>query len=283
MQLIDLSGQKFGRLTVLYKADSKIAPSGAIRTMWHCRCDCGNEVDRSSANLRHIPVPSCGCYKRERTSKAKLDNLVGQRFGRLTVLSRAENISGLTAWKCQCDCGNTIIVIGNNLKRGHTKSCGCYRVDHTVSAKTIHGLSNERIYVVWEKIKGRCYDPNNPSYPRYGGRGIVMCDEWRDDPTAFVHWSLEHGYDPHAKYGECTLDRIDNNKGYGPENCRWASEKVQANNRRSNRLITHNGETKTLAQWRDQFGWTQSKAYYHLAKKGRSIQDLIDLKILQDF
>ena len=281
MQLIDLTGQRFGRLVVLYKAQSQTAPSGTVRTMWHCRCDCGNEVDRSSANLRKVPVPSCGCYKRERTTETRLEDLTGQRFGRLVVLERADNISGLTAWKCKCDCGNEIIAIANNLKRGHTKSCGCFRVDHTTQAKTVHGFTNKRIYSVWCTIKDRCYDVNNPSYHRYGGRGITMCGEWKNNPEAFIQWAYANGYDDQAAYGNCTLDRIDNSRGYSPDNCRWVSEKVQANNRRSNKLIAHNGVTKTLAQWRDELGLTQSKAYYHLVKKGRSIQDLIDLGIIQ--
>lgn len=284
MELIDLSGQRFGRLVVLYKAKSAIAPNGTIRTMWHCRCDCGKEVDKSSANLRHSAFPSCGCYRRERTSQVRLDDLTGQRFGRLTVLGRSQDRpSGLTVWHCRCDCGNEIDAIGNNLKRGHTKSCGCFRIEHTAKAKTTHGMRQSRIYAVWSKIKERCYNPQNPSYKRYGGRGISMCDEWKDNAQSFIQWAYENGYNENAEFGQCTLDRIDNSKGYSPENCRWVTEKVQANNRRSNKLITHNGETKTLAEWRDQFGWTQSKAYYHLVEKGRSIQELIDLGIVSDF
>lgn len=211
----------------------------------------------------------------------KLKDLTGQKFGRLTVLKKADNHttpngSIVTMWKCKCDCGNIRIVTSRNLRTGHTTSCGCFNNEKRIERKTIHGYRHKRIYYVYCKIKDRCTNPQNKSYPRYGGRGITMCDEWLNNPKAFCDWAYENGYDENAKYGECTVDRIDNSKGYSPENCRFANEKEQANNRRSNHLITHNGITKTLAQWRDYYGMTQSKAYYHLVLKGKTIQELID-------
>ena len=280
MKLIDLTGQRFGRIVVIEKADSKVTPNGTVKTVWRCRCDCGNVVERYSQDLRKVPVPSCGCLKREETSRRKLIDLTGRRFGKLVVIERAENVGKRIKWKCQCDCGKQTVVYGENLVKGHTTSCGCYRDDMRGKLHHKHGMKHARIYTVWCKVKDRCYQPSNSSYPRYGGRGITMCDEWRDDPMSFINWSYENGYDENAGYGECTLDRIDNSKGYCPENCRWVDEKTQANNRRSNLLIAHNGETKTLAQWRDHFGMTQSKAYYHLVTKGRSIQELIDKGIV---
>ena len=276
MQKLDLKGQKYGRLTVLEQADSRISPNGTKVTMWKCQCDCGNIVYRSSGNLRHVAHPSCGCWKSEMTSKRKLEDLTGQRFGRLVVIERAETTHVSTRWKCRCDCGVECTVLAQNLKKGHTTSCGCYREEKRPTQQFKHGYRHTRIYGVYGKLKGRCCNPNNPSYPRYGGRGITICDEWMNNPESFCRWAYEHGYKEDAKYGECTIERIDNSKGYSPENCRIANEKEQANNRRSNLLIEHNGETKTLAQWRDYFGMTQGKAYYHLVLKGRTIQYLID-------
>lgn len=116
-----------------------------------------------------------------------------------------------------------------------------------------HGGNNSRLYMAWCNMKGRCYRPSMKGYHNYGGRGIEVCDEWRDSFIAFRKWALENGYKEDAKRGELTLDRIDVNGDYCPENCRWISNKEQQNNRQYNRLITYNGETKTLAQWSEQF------------------------------
>lgn len=280
MQINDLKGLKFGRLTVLEKADSQITPNGTKRTMWKCRCDCGNIVVRSQQNIRNAKHASCGCWKSELTSDRKLEDLTGQRFGRLIVIERAETTHVSTRWKCKCDCGKECIVLAQNLKKGHTISCGCYREEVRPKQCLKHGYRHTRIYGVYCKIKDRCYNPNISCYVRYGGRGITMCDEWLSDPKAFCEWAWNHGYKEDAPYGECTVDRIDNNKGYSPDNCRIANEKTQANNRRTNLIIEYNGEKKTLAEWRDYFGMTQSKAYYHLVTKGRTIEYLIEQGIV---
>lgn len=272
MQMNDLKGLRFGRLTVLEKAESQKTPNDTVKTMWKCKCDCGNIVYRSQQNLRNGKNPSCGCVKSKQVSERRLIDLTGKRFGRLVVIRRLDK----NYWLCKCDCGNQKEILGSNLRTGHSTSCGCYQKEVRAKNQYSHGYRHSRIYGVYGKIKGRCCNPNNPSYERYGGRGITMCDEWMNNPKAFCEWAYEHGYKEDAKYGECTIDRIDNNKGYSPDNCRIANEKVQANNRRSNLLIEHNGETKTLAEWRDFFGMTQSKAHYHLVEKGRSIQYLID-------
>ena len=273
MKAVDLTGKRFNMLTVTGKGDGLI--SGKQRkTTWICRCDCGNTIECVTQKLIIGEKYSCGCVKKPR--KSKLEDLTGQRFSRLVVLERAETTNVSTRWKCKCDCGKECIVLAENLKTGHTKSCGCYRDETRIKNKTKHGFHHTRIYSVYEKVKQRCCNPNNPSYHRYGGRGITICEEWKDNPEAFIKWAYENGYKEDAEYGECTIERIDNNRGYSPDNCKIANEKQQANNRRTNLLITHNGETKTLAQWRDYFGMTQSKAYYHLVEKKRTIQYLID-------
>lgn len=280
MQKLDLKGQKYGRLTVLEEAESRISPNGTKVTMWKCQCECGNIVYRSSANLRHVAHPSCGCWQRENVSKHKLEDLTGQRFGRLVVIERAETTHVSTRWKCKCDCGNECVVLAQNLKKGHTKSCGCFREEVRPKQKFKHGYRHTRIYGVYCRIKGRCYNPNDPRYASYGGRGIKMCDEWYESPEKFCKWAESHGYDPNAEYGECTIDRIDVNGNYEPSNCRFTNLQVQSNNRQNTIYIEHNGMRKTITEWSEFFNFDRMKLYYHLVQKGKTIQELIDKGIV---
>ena len=276
MKLNDLSGQKFGRLTVLEKVDSQVTPNGTKRTMWKCQCDCGNVVIRSQQNIRTAKHASCGCWKSELTSERKLEDFRGQRFGRLTVIEKAEKTHMSTRWRCKCDCGNEITVIAQNLKRGHTMSCGCYRDEVRPKQQFKHGYRHSRIYSVYSNIKDRCYNPNNPRYYRYGGRGISLCTEWLDDPKAFCDWAYANGYKEDVKYGECTIDRIDNDKGYSPDNCRIVGLDIQANNTSKTKHITHNNETKTITEWSNYFGIPRSKLYRLLVIRKKTIQDLLE-------
>lgn len=172
----------------------------------------------------------------------KLKDLMGQKFGILTVISRVPNDKhGRAKWLCKCDCGNETVVQGNHLREGQTKSCGCLRAELVSKAQATHRLTKSRTYKSWISMKTRCDDHKNEAYGNYGGRGIKVCDDW----YSFENFLRDMGERPKGK----TLDRKDNNKGYYKDNCRWATICEQENNRRNNRRFTINGETMTLSQW----------------------------------
>lgn len=181
---------------------------------------------------------------------SKCIDLTGRRFGRLTVVERLPNkVKGKSAWsmwRCKCDCGNYADVLGASLKQNKTKSCGCLHSESCSAngkKRATHKSTHTRLYRIWRGMLQRCYSPTNKDYKRYGGRGISVCNDWLNFEP-FYEWSMANGYQENL-----TIDRLDNFKGYSPDNCRWATQKEQQNNRRSNCLITYNGETHTVAEW----------------------------------
>lgn len=178
---------------------------------------------------------------------------VGQKFARLLVLEEVgRNKSGCKLWKCLCDCGNETIASTAVLRSGHKKSCGCYKLDCARAqgkASATHGGSHTRLWNVYRCMLSRCYNEHAEQYKNYGSRGIGVCEEWKGHFEAFREWANSTGYDPDAPYGQCTLDRIDVDKNYSPQNCRWADAKTQGRNKRNTVYLTVNGVKKPLSEW----------------------------------
>lgn len=227
MGRIEMIGKKFGRLTVVKMSERK-DKSRAI--YWECQCECGGTKTVRGTTLRAGRANSCGCLLKEnyKAGTTKVD-MIGQRFGRLTVLEEVDDRTtcGEVKYLCQCDCGNTKIVIGTLLRDGRTKSCGCLLAESTRKRSRKHGLSDHPLYKIWSGIVQRCYKETDTAYKYYGARGITVCDEWRHNPDAFIQWALKNGW----KQG-LEIDRIDNYKGYSPDNCRCVTHKENMNNLR---------------------------------------------------
>lgn len=195
----------------------------------------------------------------------KFQDLTNRQFGRLRVIECAgKNKHNQYQWLCECSCENhtRIIVNGGNLKQGHTKSCGCL-IENCYKSNLKHGLSRTRINATYRHMKDRCFNPKSQYYDDYGGRGIIVCDEWmgKDGFINFYNWAISHGYDE-----KLTLDRIDNNKGYCPDNCRWATCTQQNCNKRNNHYITLDNQKKTVKEWCDIYGISTHTFYYRVRK-----------------
>lgn len=202
----------------------------------------------------------------------KLIDLTGQRFGRLTVIERAHNTKdGRPKWNCLCDCGNLTVVRGKELRSGGTSSCGCLRVEKTVERSTIHGKRHTRLYRIWQGMVARCENPNADRFGRYGGRGIVVCDEWRKNFQMFYDWAMNNGY-----RDDLSIDRIDNNKGYYPNNCRWSTDKEQRRNKSTTHYVEYDGEKRSLMEWCEIY-----QVKYHKVKErlrlGWTIEEALEL------
>ncbi len=176
-----------------------------------------------------------------------IDDMIGKTFGRLTVIEKDESRKDRAFFVCRCECGNIKSIYMNHLKSGSTTSCGCYRKEQFSSRLTKHGMSNTKIYRVWSGMIERCTYKKHKTYNDYGGRGIVVCDEWLESFENFYSWSCENGYEEGL-----TIERINNNGNYEPDNCKWVTLDDQRYNKRNTVIITINGVSKNLKEWSEE-------------------------------
>lgn len=195
-----------------------------------------------------------------------MNDITGKKFNRLTAIRPdGKYKSGNIKWLCRCECGNYVHATSYALIHEKAKSCGCYASDRMVKYNTKHGGFGTRLYEIWRQMHRRCYGKNTKAYKDYGGRGITVCKEWREFES-FEKWALFGGYQ-----NDLTIDRIDVNGNYCPENCRWATVKEQSNNRRSCHFVKFNGETHTISEWADIYKVDQRKLYDRLSRYGWDI------------
>lgn len=265
---IDLTGKKFNRLKVVKRVDD--ARKG---TFWLCKCDCGNDKIVESRYLRMGLIKSCGCITKENNFNRCTIDLTGRTFGRLTVIQYDHSKNG-AYWLCRCECGKTKVIKGNSLTRGVTTSCGCKSREMSISRSTTHGMTGTRIYRIRSGMIARCYNENAASYPKYGAKGITVCDEWLGENgfINFYNWAMENGYKDNL-----TLDRINPKGNYEPSNCRWATYKEQANNTKATVFLTYDGETKPASEWAEIVGISQS-AITRRKRKGWTDEECLTVK-----
>jgi hypothetical protein len=274
---IDLTGKRYGRLTAIRRTSRRPG------TWWRCKCRCGETVVVKSADIVSGNTRSCGCLRHDMSvelCKRRIKNIVrGTRFGNLTVLhrSRKKLYARGVCWVCRCDCGKVIICWGSRLRVGKHTHCGCRTSEIISKGVTTHGLSRTRIYRVLQRMIQRCHNPNHDGYFRYGGRGISVCSEWRYHPESFVRWSLANGY----REG-LTIDRIDNNKSYYSDNCRWIGWIPQARNRRDNHVVVWKGQKKTIAEWAEITGLKYHTISKRIIKYRWSVEEALTMAPSKD-
>lgn len=233
-------GKTFGLLTIIEELGGK---RGAEKVK--CRCICGNEIVILYRKLIVNSINSCGCTSYEEAKKLGIKNkhkkrrvdIIGERFGNLLVIEEVEERNGKRMLRCLCDCGEETIVEFGNLRNHLTLSCGCKRGKQ-------NGKSTTRLYKIWSGMRSRCYRETCGSYYNYGGRGITICEEWKENFSAFEEWAKVNGYADNL-----TIERIDVNGNYCPENCTWVTWQEQCNNKRNNIKLTYKGQTHNLRTW----------------------------------
>lgn len=274
----DLTGQRFGKLIALEKTTRR-SKGGAWITVWKCKCDCGNMTTVDKQKLTGGTTISCGCERDNKIKNLNFKDLTGEKFNRLTVIRYLEPSERKTRgynWLCRCDCGNYIHANASKLKTRHTKSCGCVLKEYTRSMNLKYKHRDNRMYGILRAAYSRCCNPKNPRYKDYGGRRITICSEWIDPEHGFdnfYEWSMKNGYNKNL-----TIDRIDVNGNYEPNNCRWISNLEQQSNRRNNKKFEYNGENKTITEWSRELDITYGALRWNLVNKNMTLQEYLSKK-----
>lgn len=229
MKRIDETGNKFGKYTVLgYDEEKK---------KWKCQCECGTISYYNGCNLRQGGIKSCRECSTKNKNPKNFKDLTGQKFGKLEVLEYL----GKSFWLCRCECGKTVTRKSQTLVTGRSTSCGCNNMRYKVE----HDATFKRLYKIWKGMKSRCYNKNNKTYCWYGGKGICVCDEWKDNFLPFYEWAINNGYEniQGPLKDQLVIDRIDSSKDYCADNCRWItvsenSKRVSENNIKLEELMS---------------------------------------------
>lgn len=260
----DLTGKRFGKLIVLGRSEKK-----GRGKFWHCKCDCGTELDVITEHLKSGHTRSCGCIR--------AIDITGKKFGRLIALKKTEkrDSSGNVYWLCKCDCGGEIETQGRFLRNGLVKSCGCAQIEHAKNMNRKHGKSRSRIYSIWIAMKLRCFSENDANYYKYGGRGISVCQKWIGEHgfENFYKWAIENGYDD-----ELTIDRINVDGNYEPSNCRWTTPKEQMQNTRRSRYVNYEGKIYTISELSEKLNLTYMQTWHRFRDISIGMDDLSETK-----
>ena len=249
---------KYGKLTIIEIKDIVNKKRRCI-----AKCDCGTIKEYQLDNLLTGNTKSCGCSKNVNT------DIIGMKFGMLTVISYSHSKNRKSYWMCQCDCGTKKVLRLDTFKNNTTSktvSCGCY--NRVKCSSATHRLSHTKLYHTWASMKDRCLNKNNPHYDRYGGRGITINNEWYDYEN-FYNWAISNGYEEGL-----SIDRIDNNGNYEPSNCKWTTQSVQNRNTSRNRMYTINGESLCITDIANKYNINRNTLNYRL-NKGVPIEDAI--------
>lgn len=284
----DYVGKQIGNLTPICESNIR-AKDGSKQ--WEFECVCGKRVVSTPYRVISGHKSSCGCerYHRQTTakkgkkeSKPRVDaeSFVGKKSHKLTCIGyEIPKKVGRLKLICRCDCGNITKIYPYQFSGNKIQSCGCRKENlwngHRDNYWMVkHGLSHDRLYAKFTRMKQRCYNPNDVKYDLYGGRGITICDEWLNDPSTFVQWAIEHG----GLDERLTIDRIDNNGPYSSENCRFTTPKQQQRNLRTNRVLEYNGESHCMAEWAEILGMSYSSLRNRIYK-GWSIEKALTTPI----
>lgn len=265
----DITGMRFGYVIVIKETDPIVRNNGNIERRWLCRCDCGNQVIINRSTLKEGTSTSCGCKTKPIEIKP------GDRFNKLLILKQVENVREKTGHKrraflCRCDCGNIVIIKGHDFNKNRI-SCGhCGK--NKSKEKTKKDIKVDKLYRIWYGMKKRCEDPQNHAFHYYGGKGVRICNEWKGDNgyDNFKTWAMNNGYSD-----KLSIDRINPNGDYSPDNCRWADSKTQMRNRTNNIHINFNGEMKVLSEVVEETGVKYGMLYSRI-KKGMNVEDAIN-------